>query len=524
MSKLTATSISQRYRWKLKQLINQSEVYEPSELAVKARDDFATFSDYVVDKPPASHHLPWIEALVTNQDNHLLNRVAGPNTNILSFRGSAKSTVIAIFVAWVIGHNPSIPIIYVSYSESVALSRSRIIKRIIESPKYKEVFPHIMPGNRWSDTDWEIDKSVAGVVDLDFDYTFYATGIGASITSRRSGLIIFDDIIKSSDSITNAEMREKMVQQINEVLRPTLIPGGRELCVGTRFRPDDVHATEFIAEKGWNVLTQSAIVDKDGEETSAWPERFSIEFLKGVRDQNPAIFSFQYQNQIVRISEISIDPKWIKRKTIPDVFDMYVCGADLSSSQKERADYTVFVLVGKRSGDPNIYVLDIARGRWSGNITKLNVMLDMFARWGLVGCEEIEPDDIDPFDDRLHENISEKIYYSGDRTVYLMAEATSYQSSLQGDFKTYVVQEMEVNNIVYRKPETKSDKLSRLRGVSGLFENGLVIFNEHARFGRAIKELTNFGSVDHDDCVDAIVYALKGVTSRRPLDGGDGLL
>ncbi|MCC5670093.1 hypothetical protein LC653_41460 [Nostoc sp. CHAB 5784] len=76
-------------------------------------------------KAAATHHLDWITELVTGKSSQGLNLVAGDSLSILAPRGSTKSTWIAMWVAWVIGHNPSIQIIYVSYSESVALSRSQ---------------------------------------------------------------------------------------------------------------------------------------------------------------------------------------------------------------------------------------------------------------------------------------------------------------------------------------------------------------------------------------------------------------
>lgn len=475
-----------------------------------ARDDFGFFCGYVAGKVPATHHRAWIDKLITGIDSDCLNRIAGNNLEILAPRGAAKSTVMALFCAWSIGHNPNAPIIYVSYSESVALSRSRIVKRIIESDRYRKVFPWIEPGRRWADTDWEINKTHAEVTDLDYDYTFYATGVLGSITSRRSALIIYDDLIKSSDSISNPEIREKMITNIAEVLRPTLIPGGREIDIGTRFRPDDIHATEFTEEKGWEVIVQSAITeDQEGVEHSYWPERFSVESLKFMRDDKPGIFSFQYQNVIVRISEISIDPDWIVRDDIPKEFDTVVVGADLSSGQQEKSDYTVFILLGKNRHDERYYVIDMRRGRWTGNVSKLRVLMDMLVDYGFLDMQENE------------DNPDDHFYYSGYQTVYFVAEGVSYQSSMQGDFREFVVKKHNVTNVVYKKPKIFGDKLSRLRGVSGLFENKLVVFNKNIQFNRAIKELTNFGSLDHDDCVDAIVHGLRSITGRRAIDMSD---
>ena len=129
-----------------------------------------------VDKTPADHHKSWFPYLVTGDDSTELQGIAGGYLSILAPRGSAKSTWLALYAAFAIGLNPHIQIIYVGYSESVALKQSRMIKRIIASKKYRQVFPHIRPGKSFSDRSWEIDKEYAGVTTLDSEYSFYAVG------------------------------------------------------------------------------------------------------------------------------------------------------------------------------------------------------------------------------------------------------------------------------------------------------------------------------------------------------------
>jgi hypothetical protein len=481
-------------RWKAQALAHNAAVAAAPPKAILARNNFAIFLEYVLRKKPARHHLIWITRLVTGNSSDILHLIAGENLEILAPRGSAKSTIIGAWCAWVIGHNPAIRIIYTSYSQSVALSRSRLIKRLIEKKQYQEVFPHIVKGDRWADTDWEINKLKAGVSDaaIESDYTFYAVGITGSITSRRSDLIIYDDIIKSSKSIENPDVRQKILDNVGEVIQPTIVPGGREVSIGTRFRPDDIHSTEFIPENGWQVVEQSAIeIDEVGEEVSYWPERFELPKLQHIRERKPVIFSFQYQNKIIRISDTSIDPTWIKRGHVPTDVKEY--------------EQLVLGLAG-RIGD-EFYVLDCRRGRWPGNQDKIDVLLEMCLDWGII--EE-------------NEDVGEGEpgqYYSLPVTLYFHAEDVQYQASMSSDFKRFVTNKHGIYNIVYRPAKTRgSDKLSRLRGVTGIFQNGLITFNQYRMMGVLIDELTNFGSAENDDTVDAIVYALQFLAQRTKLD------
>jgi len=93
----------------------------------KARDDFHTFCT-ILDKPPAKHMLEWHHHLITGESNKYLLDIAGPNLDILAPRGSAKSTVLNLFTAWIIGRHTTaklpLQIIYVSYNIATAIPKS----------------------------------------------------------------------------------------------------------------------------------------------------------------------------------------------------------------------------------------------------------------------------------------------------------------------------------------------------------------------------------------------------------------
>ena len=76
--------------------------------------------------------------------NKYLLDIAGPNLDILAPRGSAKSTVLNMFTAWIIGRHTTaglpLQIIYCSYNIATAIPKSRIIKQIIDSSTYKKIF------------------------------------------------------------------------------------------------------------------------------------------------------------------------------------------------------------------------------------------------------------------------------------------------------------------------------------------------------------------------------------------------
>jgi len=161
----------------------------------KAANDFHTFCT-LLDKPPAPHMLEWHRELITGESNRYLLDIAGPNTDILSPRGSAKSTVLNLFTAWCIGRHTAakrpLQIIYVSYNVATAIPKSRIIKQIVDNPTFRKIFPscRLKPGMQ-SDIGWSVDFEYAGIPRVgDEEFTLRAAGLRGSITSKRAHLCL----------------------------------------------------------------------------------------------------------------------------------------------------------------------------------------------------------------------------------------------------------------------------------------------------------------------------------------------
>lgn len=381
---------------------------------------------------------------------------------------------------------------------------------------------------------WQVDtvESVVRIsgteqvydIEVEDTHNFFANGI----LVHNCSLAILDDLIKSPDDIASADIRAQMDRNWTRSIMPTMLDGGRAIHIGNLQRADDIQATRFTPANKWQVISQKAIIqDEEGNEKSYW-DFYSLKFLQDIRDQDPVGFSFQYQNEIVRINEIAINPEWITEcdpHPIED-YEALVIGLDLSSKLKEKNDFTVFVLGGRKVND--YHLLDSRRGRWAGNIEKLDVMLEMLVDWGLLEWTPHPPDKIAEFE-RLGINTqsgnslygrTKGLIQSVGIVVYLYAEDVSYQGSLAGDFQSYIVNELQLYDLIYRPSPARSDKLMRLRSVSGLYENGVVKFNRWRSLAVVKTELTNFGSTQFDDACDSSVHCLLGLRGLTPLEAG----
>jgi hypothetical protein len=309
---------------------------------------------------------------------------------------------------------------------------------------------------------------------------------------------ILDDVVKSADDIKNRDIRAAMEDNWNSVIVPTMFEGARAICLGTRFRHDDIHNTTFVPANDWVQIVQSAItVDEQGDEISYWPEMWSLEYLQDRRRQAPVSFSFQYQNQIVQTSELSLSPDLIVKGTISTEFDSLGIGVDLSAGVREQNDYTVFVM-GGRVGD-KIHIIDCKRLRIMGNLEKLEALMEMAEEWGIV-----------------HKDNGQ--YFPTGSNIDIWSEAVAYQASLEADFKRICLGEHGLYNLNWHAIKGfRGDKVARFRGIMGLFEQRKIIFNKYRRFGPLIDEIVNFGVSSHDDAVDALVWLCNGLMTRGNL-------
>jgi hypothetical protein len=504
---MSGTSIYSVYRRTARAAAKQHVVKKTSDIDVeRARTDFAYFCDVVGDKKPAKHHMQWHQYLCTGEDSECLMSIGGPNVDILAPRGSAKSTVLGLFTAWAIGvhalHKKPLKILYISYTVDVARPKSAAIKRTIEESKlYREIFPMVKIAKGINSNEyWSIDWKFAGIKSTgEEEFTVCCAGLKGAVTSKRSHLLILDDVVKSADDIKNKDIRLMMEDNWNSVIVPTMFEGGRAICLGTRFRHDDIHNTTFTPANNWVQLVQSAVtVDKEGDEVSYWPEMWSLEYLQDRRRQAPISFSFQYQNQIVQTSELSLSPDLIVKGQIPTEFDRIGIGVDLSAGVRERNDYSVFVL-GGRVGD-KVYIIDCKRIRIMGNLEKLEALMEMLYEWGIV-----------------HKDGDN--YHPTGTSVDVWSEAVAYQASLEADFKRICLGDHGLYNMIWHPIKGfRGDKVARFRGIMGLFEQRKIKFNKYRKFQALTDEIVNFGVSSHDDCVDALVWLCNGLMAKGKLE------
>jgi phage terminase large subunit-like protein len=483
---------------------------EPPELVdpdiLLARVDFKAFC-MRLGKPPPRHMNEWHKAFVTGESNEHLSFIAGPDTALLSPRGSAKSTFVAMLLAWLVGKHALdrklLRILYVSYNVNVARAKSAAVKSIVNSEDYRRIFPMVrMSRQKKGDELWSIDFTFAGIdVRGEDAFTLACAGLRGAITSKRANLIVVDDLIKSQADIANPDVRREMEKNWNQVIVPTRFQGGRSLVLGTRFHFDDMFATTFVEKNGWKVLTQAAIeYDNDGKPRSYWPAMHSLKYLLKLQTADHVAFAYQYLNKPVSTTELGISPSLFRTGEVPEVFDAIGVGMDLSAGLTERHDWTVFTLAGRL--EDKCYIIDYRRLRTIGNLEKIDALCELLVEWNLL---------------RAGEEVGQ--FFPTQSEVMIWPEAIAYQKSFMGDFQRIAHEQRHLLNL-RPVPVTgfRGDKMARLRGMMGLLQTGKVVFNRYRSFQTMTDEVINFGHCTHDDCADSLNMVVQGLMSRSSVE------
>lgn len=295
-----------------------------------------------------------------------------------------------------------------------------------------------------------------------------------TIKSERGGFISF----KSADNpdnlrgegldlviIDEADFIARRVWE--EVIRPALADRkGRALIIST---PN--------IEGGWfHELFQRGQTQDDEVKSWQFPS-WSNPFLdkgeiEAARTTLPSIvFRREFGAEFVSASGALLRREWIRKAVPPRRSELEVCiGVDLAISTKDGADWTAVAVMGKeRNG--KLWMLDVSRTR-SPFHEVLQFIQAMAAKW-------------DP--------------------SVIAVEQVQYQAAV-------VTELLRTTDLPVIGIRPDKDKVTRFTGLQARFEQGLVTLSADLppEFER---ELLGFPVTEHDDMVDAMVYAHRAFGS-----------
>lgn len=323
--------------------------------------------------------------------DHLDAVVRGDITRLMIFappqHGKSELTSIR-FPAYWFGRRPNDPVILSSYGASLAKRNSSAARDILESDRFKTIFPKVKTDNRSRSVEfWKLAHPHRGAVK--------ASGIGGPLTGFGGMLGIIDDPIKDWKSAQSVTLRENFKSWYKSTFRTRIWQMGAIILLMTRWHPDD--AAGWLLKQGledWTILRLPAIAETQEERDennkqiglpagkddplqrqpgeALCPNRFNVVTLGQIKnDVGSIIWPGAYQGVPRKTEGNRFKREWLQIVKTGAPKDATRVRYWDNAATDEGGKYTAGVLLAEYQNI--IYVEDVARGQWSTGIRNNNM-------------------------------------------------------------------------------------------------------------------------------------------------------
>ncbi len=405
------------------------------------------------------------------------HQIKHPRSMTLAARGFGKTTVgtIAKVIHYIIT-NPNIRgIIGSKVADNAAAMLSEIKGHFENNEELIDIFGNFVGERQWDERSIEVRSRTVWTMAP----TVSTVGVETAIASKHVDFGIADDLVDDKNSITEHQ-RDNIKRWFYKTFLPVIlppdptVPGRGDLHIlGTHYHPEDLyHHFKKSEFKGDKTLT---IPSLDEHDESVYPERFTTEFLRQLReDAGIIIFNSQFQldTEAMRGDVFDADDCDI-RDTFPPNDSLAIgIGVDLAIGKKAVNDFFALTVLGKDQHD-EFWVLDFLEKRLSFSEQQKTIAdyYIRFERW-LRGC---------------------------------WIEAQAYQAVTPEELKR------KHKDWLIHPIKTFTDKVTRAHKLTPLFEQHRIHFrpNQH----HLIDRLVSFPH-GHDDLFDSLDFAVHGLRTR----------
>ena len=320
--------------------------------------DFLSFVQYVwPDFIEGSHH-----KIINKKFNDLAQGKIKRLIINMPPRHTKSEFASYLLPAWMIGKNPKLKIIQATHTADLAIDFGRKTKNLVDDADYQQVF----------DTRLMEDSQAAGKWKTEQGGEYFAAGVGGAITGRGADLLIIDDPHKEQDIKKDSKSFEKAWNWYTSGPRQRLQPGGKIVCVMTRWSTKDLTG-QLIKAQGeddsdqWEVVELPAILPSG---KPVWPEYWTKEELTKTKSSIPVSnWNAQYMQQPTAEEGAIIKRDWWRNweHKDPPRIKYKIQSYDTAFLKKESADYSAITTWGvfetEDSGD-NIILLSAFKDRY----------------------------------------------------------------------------------------------------------------------------------------------------------------
>lgn len=456
-----------------------------AKLRMDAPTSFPCFLGYSNPK----YQLEWFHRVIAEHCQMLLD---GKIKNLMVFvpPQHGKSEIISRkFPAWALGRDPDLKITSCSYASDLSEKFSRSVQRIIESPKYQDIFPdtYLASSRKAKDDPTTYIKNLDFFELVGHSGFYKAVGVGGPLTGTPVDIAIIDDPVKDATEAYSPVYRERVWNWYNTVLTTRLHNNSKQLFIMTRWHEDDLAGRILKTEPDeWPVLSIPAICEKENDGglshrhvgDALWPDRHSLAKLEKQKNRSPREFSALYQQRPVIEGGNIVKRDWFGK----------ISPADFKAL---------------RFNEPIHFYLDTA-------YEKKKVKTDNDPSGILAACR---------IGAVIYLTHAMKVYKEMPDLLRFLPEYISAQGG-NGESKLHVEPKANGKSVVQmlkatsflnvKETETPTDsKETRLKVVSPRIECGRVVLVDGSWNDDFLDEVCGFPALEHDEFVDILGYAIN---------------
>lgn len=329
-----------------------------------------TFSLYV-DDPVHGLIASYLDRIVSGELKRLM---------IFAPPQSGKSELASVRLpAFWLGHRPNDPIILSSYGASLAHTKSRHARAVVESSEYERIFPIVATSRARRAVDhWELEPPHRG--------SMLAAGVGGPITGHGAMLGIIDDPFENWERAQSQTTRDRVWEWWRGTFRPRVWEGGSVVLIMTRWHTDDL-AGRLLDMEGdrWEVLRLPALAETQEERDivnermglpsgladplnripgeALCPQRFSKEAMESTKiEVGSRVWGSQYQGAPTIPEGNRFKRSWFEIVDISPAKGERVRYWDKGATAGS-GSYTAGTLMLR--ADNTYFIEDVVRGQWS---------------------------------------------------------------------------------------------------------------------------------------------------------------
>lgn len=253
--------------------------------------------------------------------------LAGESVRIMIFmppRHGKSDMATQKFPSWVLGKNPSLPVMVSSYSDELATDFGQNTRSIMQSPTYGAMFKTKLRADAKAKGKWQTEQGGG--------YT--AVGVGGALTGRGFKIGIVDDPFKNREEADSAVIRDSRHKWFQSTFYTRQEGASMIIFILTRWHEDDLAGrvlkdAEEARKRGepydrWEIIEYKALATEDEEHRkegeALWPNKFDKEKLLVAKSTMGSYeFSALYQQTPIDEENRKFKQAWFRHRAYEEV-------------------------------------------------------------------------------------------------------------------------------------------------------------------------------------------------------------